>query len=111
MTQEKPNSLSVTDFITRRLGVKFMIDEDIISKIVAFQGAHANKATLTNNQIEFSGFGKFIFSEKGARRVLDKDLVKREEVLQAVDTNGKEKDKEALRIIDNRINYIKGKIE
>jgi hypothetical protein len=111
MTQEKPNSLSVTDFITRRLGVKYMVDEDIISKIVAFQGAHANKATLTNNQIEFSGFGKFVFSEKRAKQALDKDLNKRDILIKAVEERGKEKDMDALKIMDNRINYIKGKIE
>jgi len=111
MTQEKPNSLSVTDFITRRLGVKFMMDEEIISKIIAFQGAHANKATLTNNQIEFSGFGKFVFSEKRAKQALDKDRVKRDELVKIIEEKGKEKDIDALKIMDNRINYIKGKIE
>lgn len=110
MTQEKPTSLSVTDFIVRRLGVKFMLEEDTIRKIVAFQGSHANKATQTNNQVEFSGFGKFIFNEKGAAKILASDLVKKEKFEQHPELlTGK--DKTALIEINNRINYIKGKIE
>lgn len=109
MIQEKPTSLSVTDFIIRRLGVKLMMDEELIGKIVSFQGEHANKATQTNNQIEFSGFGKFIFYEKGAKKRLEKDLDKKQKL--EVANTGKDKDKAALTILNNRINYIESKVE
>ena len=104
---EKPTSLSVNDYLIRRLSVKLLVDETTIRKIVDFQGKNANKATHTNNEIEFSGFGKFIFHSKRAEKVLVKAEAKLAN-LKLIE-NPNEKLLNQIRILETEINYIKSK--
>jgi hypothetical protein len=64
----KPQSLSVKDFLIRTLAVKLAINEKIIEAVVNHQFKTANEALDSNMSVEISGFGKFIFNEKKAER-------------------------------------------
>ena len=69
---DKPKSLSVKDFLIRKMSVKLLIPEYTIEAIVTHQFQGALKAMTTNKSIEISGFGKFLFNEKRALKKLEK---------------------------------------
>lgn len=69
---DKPISLPIKDFLIRKMSVKLNISETIIDAIVSHQFKNANEALKSNNTIEFSGLGKFIFNEKKALKRLKK---------------------------------------
>lgn len=68
---DKPVSLSMKDYLVRTLAVKLMVPEKVIDAVVSHQFNSANEAMLTNNSIEISGFGKFLFNHKKAVKKLD----------------------------------------
>ena len=63
---DKPISLSMKDYLIRRLAVKLMTSEKTIEAVINHQFQSANEALLNNKTIEISGFGKFIFNDKKA---------------------------------------------
>ena len=67
---DKPISMSVKDFLIRTLAVKMLTSEKTIEAVVNHQFQSANEAMDTNNSLEISGFGKFYFNEKKAKKRL-----------------------------------------
>jgi len=67
---DKPISMSVKDFLIRTLAVKMMVSEKTIETVVNHQFQSANEAMDVNNSLEISGFGKFYFNEKKAKKRL-----------------------------------------
>lgn len=61
---DKPISMSVKDFLIRKLAVKMLTSEKTIEAIVNHQFQSANEAMDLNNSVEISGFGKFFFNNK-----------------------------------------------
>lgn len=59
---DKPISMSVKDYLIRKLAVKMLKSEKMIEAVVNHQFQSANQALDTNNSIEISGFGKFFFN-------------------------------------------------
>lgn len=68
---DKPISMSVKDYLIRTLAVKMMVSEKVIETVVNHQFQSANLAMDTNNSVEISGFGKFYFNEKKAKKRLE----------------------------------------
>ena len=64
---DKPTTLSVKNFLIRKMAAETMIPEKIIEKVISHQFAAAQEAMLIGNSVEISGFGKFIFKKKRAR--------------------------------------------
>ena len=77
---DKPISMSVKDYLVRTLAVKMMISEKTIETVINHQFQSANEAMDTNNSIEISGFGKFYFNEKKAKKRLE-DLVRKKNLM------------------------------
>lgn len=77
---DKPISMSVKDYLVRTLAVKMMISEKIIETVINHQFQSANEAMDTNNSIEISGFGKFYFNEKKAKKRLE-DLTRKKNLM------------------------------
>jgi nucleoid DNA-binding protein len=77
---DKPISMSVKDYLVRTLAVKMMISEKMIETVVNHQFQSANEAMDTNNSIEISGFGKFYFNEKKAKKRLE-DLTRKKNLM------------------------------
>lgn len=77
---DKPISMSVKDYLVRTLAVKMMISEKTIETVVNHQFQSANEAMDTNNSIEISGFGKFYFNEKKAKKRLE-DLTRKKNLM------------------------------
>lgn len=69
---DKPISLSMKDYLIRRLAVKLMTSEKTIEAVINHQFQSANEALLNNKTIEISGFGKFIFNDKKALKKMSK---------------------------------------
>ena len=64
--------MTIKDELIRAVAKKYNMPEKTILAIVShqFDGAHA--ATMNNNSIEISGFGKFMFNNKRALKQMEK---------------------------------------
>jgi hypothetical protein len=63
---EKPLSMSVKEWIIKKMSINMVISEKTIDAVVTNQFDSANDALNTNDVIEISGFGKFYFNTKKA---------------------------------------------
>jgi nucleoid DNA-binding protein len=112
---DKPISMSVKDFLVRTLAVKMMISEKTIEAVVNHQFQSANEAMDTNNSIEISGFGKFYFNEKKAKKRLE-DLTRKKnlmlEFIASAETSEQKKrsSQVTLEKTEALINLLKSKI-
>lgn len=75
---DKPISMSVKDFLIRKLAVQLMTSEKTIEAVVNHQFQSANSAMYENDSVEISGFGKFSFNRKKAEKMFEKMLSKKE---------------------------------
>lgn len=71
---DKPISMSVKEWIIKKLVIKMVISEKIISSVVTHQFDSANDALNIHKSVEFSGFGKFYFNDKKALKTMEKYL-------------------------------------
>ena len=81
---DKPISMSVKDYLIRTLAVKMLTSEKTIEAVVNHQFQSANEAMDTNNSLEISGFGKFYFNEKKAKKRLSDLYGKRDAMAKIV---------------------------
>jgi nucleoid DNA-binding protein len=73
---DKPVSLSMREYLVRTLAVKLMLSEKIVDAVVVHQFSEANVAMSLNDSVEISGFGKFVFNRKKAKKLMEKLLSK-----------------------------------
>ncbi len=71
---DKPISLSVKEYLIRKMAVKMMITEKTLEAVVNHQFQSAHEALGQHKSLEISGFGKFLFNEKKAHRMMEKHL-------------------------------------
>lgn len=71
---DKPISLSVKEYLIRKMAVKMRITEKTIEAVINHQFQSANAATFQHKSLEISGFGKFFFNEGKAHRTMEKYL-------------------------------------
>ena len=77
---EKPKSLSIKDFIVRKMSVKMLIPEFTLDAVVSHQFYSANQAMINAKSVELSGFGTFFFNNKKAIKRLGALNAKKQEV-------------------------------
>ena len=70
----KPTTMSVKEFIIKRMSISMVISEKVIDQVVQHQFDSANDALNTNDTVEISGFGKFFFNTKKANTYYNKLL-------------------------------------
>ena len=104
---DKPISLSVKDFIIRKMAVKLMMSEKTID-VINHQFNSANEALKYNNSVEISGFGKFLFNQKKAIKRLNALLSKEELYNSVILTCTTEERKASIQL---KLNTIKIEIE
>ena len=72
----KPPTMSIKEFLVKKIAINKvcdkMVSEKTIDTIISHQFDSANTATATNNSIEISGFGKFVFNEKRGVKQMQK---------------------------------------
>ena len=82
---DKPISLSVKDYIIRKMSVKLMMNEDVIQSVISHQFQSAYEAMPKNKSIELSGFGKFYFNMPKAIKKMEKMLGQTESLKRQLD--------------------------
>lgn len=65
----KPTSMSLKEWIIKKMAINLVISERIINTIITHQYDSANDALETAETLEISGFGKFTFGVKKAHRI------------------------------------------
>lgn len=71
---DKPKTLSVKDFLIRKMSVKMIVPEYVLDAVVSHQFQSSTQAMVENKSVELSGFGKFILKEKKAVTRMEKYL-------------------------------------
>lgn len=112
---DKPLSLSVKDFLIRKMGVKLLTNEKVIESVISHQFNSANTALLTNNSVELSGFGKLHFNVKKAHKKLERmyaqqEALKRQLVREDVSEKKKETARAKLSSLEIGIEILKPKL-
>ena len=72
LRMDKPQTLSIKDWIIRNMSTKNNIPERIIEEVVNHQFESARKAMDTMDSLEFSGFGKLLFNMGKALKKVEK---------------------------------------
>lgn len=63
---DKPKSLSVKEYLIRKMSIKLNTPEKVIDSVITHQFQSATQALNTSKSLEISGFGKFLFNDKKA---------------------------------------------
>lgn len=84
---DKPVSMSVKDWLIKKMSIELFIKEPIINAVVTHQFNSANDAFKNNNSVELSGFGKFVFNVSKANRKLEKYYKVKESYLKKLETH------------------------
>lgn len=111
---EKPRSMSVKEFLVRKLSTEINISERIIMAVVTHQFDGMVEAMHTNNSVELSGFCKFTFNQTVALkrlvklRSLLKHYLKTKEQLEA---KGDDENASKLKNLNKRIGSATADIE
>jgi len=69
---DKPISLSVKQFLIRKMAVDLMVSEKTIEAVVNHQFNSMLDAMKTADIIDLSGFGRFLFNSTKAVRIMQK---------------------------------------
>lgn len=81
---DKPRSLSIKDYIIRKMSIKFNTPEKVIESVVNHQFQSATLAFNDQKSVELSGFGKFLFNEKKAVKKMETMLVQKQVLEQTI---------------------------
>ena len=71
---KRPSTMSVKEWIIKRMSINMVISEKTIDAVVTHQFDSANDALNIHKSVEISGFGKFYFNTKKAITQLNKLL-------------------------------------
>jgi nucleoid DNA-binding protein len=113
---EKPISMSVKEWIIKKMSINMVISEKTIDAVVTHQFDSANDALNIHKSVEISGFGKFYFNNKKAITQYNKLLnIKRTYENALADENITDTKKNALelkmQIVESSIKTLKPKID
>ena len=64
--------MPLKEFLVKKLSLKLNVSERIIETVITHQFSSAFQATSHHNEIEISGFGKFLFSQVKAKKQMQK---------------------------------------
>lgn len=74
----KPQSMSVKEWLIKKLAISIIIPERVIDAVISNQFDTANDALKTSKSIEISGFGKFVFNQNKAVKQMEKYISQKE---------------------------------
>lgn len=66
--KDKPKSMSIREWITRKIALEIIIPEKTIKLVISHQFDSALEALKSNNSLEISGFGKFFYNKNKAAK-------------------------------------------
>lgn len=108
----KSSSISVKDYLIKRMSVRLNIPAKTIEAIVMHQMEGINKAIQADNKfsVEMSGFGKWLFNHKKAQKKFEKNLSKEKvfkTILEKPDLTDKQRASYELKLA-NTIKWMEG---
>lgn len=59
------------EVLIKQLAASMELPEDVIFKVISFQGEDALKAVKVHDEVEFSGFGKFYLSQTKLKKFVN----------------------------------------
>lgn len=104
---DKPINMPVKEYLMRVMSLRANIPLKVIETVVEHQFSSAHEAMKNHKSLEISGFCKFIYNQKKAEKILEKNYSKKktfEEILQRDLTEAKRKSVELK--LANTIKYI-----
>ena len=115
MKYNKPNSMSVREYLVRILSVDIAVPEKIIDAVIVHQFQSANEAMDTNKSLEISGFGRFMFNDKKAVKKMASLHSRLERYTLELENNSltetnRAKITEIIRVINKQIEQLKPKL-
>lgn len=112
--KDKPISMSIRDFLIKKISIDKKRSPEEIFKIISFQFDEASLATETCNSIELSGFGKFMFNEKKANKQMIKYNQQVALFTKKIESSTSENEIRVLNLklktTENNINHLKPKL-
>jgi len=106
--------MTIKDLLIRKVANSLSMDEKIVEKIITHQFDSASAATVNNNSIEISGFGKFLFNNKRGIKTLEKYEILIENYTKALETVKDDNEKRVLllkiKTINVNIAHLKPKL-
>lgn len=112
MLLDKPQSMSVREWLVKSLSRRDFIPEITISAIIRHQYDEANLKLKEKNSIEISGFGKFYYNTSKAKKQMVK-LIEQRDAAQVIldDESISEKKRhtfeQCMITVDANIEYLK----
>lgn len=70
--KDKPTWMSDKDWMVKKLSVEMKLSEALVERVIKHQADSIISAMQTNNSVEMSGFGKFVFNSNKAQRKLNR---------------------------------------
>lgn len=64
--------MAVKEELIKKVAADLELSEDIVSEIISFQGQDALEYVKIVQELEFSGFGKFLLSQSKLRKKIKK---------------------------------------
>ena len=114
---DKPISLSVKDYIIRKMAVKMMLSEKIIEAVVNHQFQSTNEALYhpSHHSVEIGGIGKWLYNVKKAEKKLNrcngiKDAYEKQLSNAQLSENKQLTLLKKLDTINNDISFLKSKL-
>ncbi len=112
---KKPQSMSVKEWLIKRMAINMVVSEKIIDAVVTYQFDSANDALNVNKSVEISGFGKFYFNQKKALTQYNKLLAIKKAYENMLETDITDVRRNAvtlkLQILETSIKTLKPKIQ
>lgn len=105
---EKTFNMSVKEYLMRTQSVRTNIPLKIIEAVVNHQFKEAYQAMENKTSMELSGFGKFIFNDKKAKKMMLKELSKEKMFSEKL---RKETDPKKIKSLENKLNNTKETIK
>lgn len=106
--KDKPNSMSVREWITKKIATGILIPENVINKVISHQFISTLDAMQNNNSLEVSGFGKFYFNVKKAKEELVWTKEQKQLLEERITPEATEEERSE---IESKLNHYKKKIK
>jgi len=110
----KPSTMTMKEWLVKKLSMNINTPEKIINVVIANQFDTANDAVGLHDSVEISGFGKFIFNQSRAKKRMIKYIKEKKYLLRDLEhvENDKEKDslEQKLKVMNINIKVLKPRI-
>jgi len=106
--KDKPNSMSVREWITKKVAQETVVPENVIKRVISHQFDSAYEALDFNNSVEISGFGKFYYNTKKANKEIEIFKKKKDSYRKFIEESVSENERYEAR---EKLKWVEDKLE